>query len=79
MFAALTTHEDEHHNIFLRRANRFRRRLQRMRGELTTGQMRSEWDSFVGELARAQQDYDRRTRNGARDGVSLTDPSSRRR
>jgi predicted secreted Zn-dependent protease len=73
MFAALTRHENAHHNVYRRVANNFRTALRRMRG-LTDAQLQTEFDNFLGRVNNEQGAYDRRTRNGANQGVTLTAP-----
>jgi predicted secreted Zn-dependent protease len=73
MSAALTNHENAHHEVYRRAATRFRNDLRRKRG-LTQEQMQTEFENFLGRVNNEQQAYDRRTRNGANDGVTLTVP-----
>lgn len=73
MIAALTAHENAHHDVYRRVANNFRTTLRRMRG-LTEQHLQTEFENFLGRVSNEQRAYDRRTRNGANQGVTLVAP-----
>jgi hypothetical protein len=75
MLAALTQHEQEHHNVYLRVARNFRTMLRRMRG-LDQDRMQTEFQDFLGRVRDEQRAYDGRTRNGQNQGVQLVVPSA---
>jgi predicted secreted Zn-dependent protease len=75
MLAALTTHEEQHHNVFLRVLRNFRTLLQRLRG-LDQSRLDTEFQNFIDRVRAEQGAYDRRTRNGANQGVSLAVPGA---
>jgi predicted secreted Zn-dependent protease len=73
MFTALTNHENAHDEVYRRVLNNFRTALRRMRG-LTEEQLQTEFDNFLGRVNNEHGAYDRRTRNGANQGVTLAAP-----
>lgn len=70
MWAALNTHENNHHTIFSDECDAWVKAMDKL-GDLDKKKAKAEWDKFVKATQAKQDGYDKKTDHGAKEGVIL--------
>ena len=73
MWKALETHEKNHHKIFSDAAAAWKKALE-AGGDLSKSDMAAAWKKFTTDTQKQQDDYDKRSKHGANEGVILVIP-----
>jgi predicted secreted Zn-dependent protease len=73
MFKALQKHENNHHDIFVKAAEDFKKEMERG-GDLTEREVERAWSAFDSATQKLQDKYDSTTDHGKKEGVILDIP-----